>query len=170
MSRRLIRYIAIIGTISLAACTSGAQTDETAADETAADETAVEKASPSNPITQQEVEQTTQEFINALRAGDATALPNRYADDGVFVSASGKFDSGDAIKTFWTDAAKAGKGKSLQVTVDKFGASGDLAYAFTRFTGGVTAPGGYTLQVWQRGADGVARIVSQISIPDAAIK
>jgi len=167
MSRRLNRLIAIIATISLAACTSGAQTDQTAAEGTAA-ETA-EKASPPAPITQQEVEQTTQEFINALRAGDISALPNRYADDGVFVSASGKFD-GDAIRTFWADAAKAGKGKQLEVTFDKFGADGNLAYAFTRFKGGVTASGGYTLQVWQRGTDGQARIVAQISIPDMAIK
>ena len=166
MARRLTCFIAIISGISLA-CTSGAQTNESAAEDTAGDTT--EQASLA-PITQQEIEQNTQQFSNALRTGNANALPDRFADDGVLISASGKLDGGDAIRTFWADAAKAGKSTEHQVKIEKFGADEKMAYVLSRFTGGVTAAGGYTLQVWQRGADGQPRIVAQVSMPDAVIK
>ena len=166
MSPRLTRIIGIIGTISLAACAPAADTEETAADDAA-----MEKAAPASaPITQQETEQLTEAFIAALRTGDATKIPDEYTSDGIFVSARGRLDGNDAIRGLWTEAAMKSAGQTLQVKQEKFGASGDLAYVFSRFTGGVTAPSGYTLQVLQRQSDGSAKIVAQISIPDAPAK
>jgi ketosteroid isomerase-like protein len=164
MSQRVIRFIGIMGTASLAACTPSADTDNAAVEDTTA-----EMASAPAPVTQQEVEQSINTFLAALHAGDTAALPNRYAPDATFVTARGKLD-GDAVRAFWMDAVKAGQGRSQEVTTVKFGASGDMAYLLGRYTGGITSPSGHTLQVWQKQADGKVSIVAQVSVPDPAAK
>jgi ketosteroid isomerase-like protein len=121
---------------------------------------------PPPPITQAVVEQAVQELTSALVAGDAAKVGTGYKADAVLVSARGKVDTSAGIEAFWAGALKGGAGKNLKLAVEKWGASGDLAYSLSRFTGGITASSGYVLAVSERQADGSLKTVAQVSIPD----
>jgi len=118
------------------------------------------------PITQQEVDEYSNRVNASIRNGDTAALNTVYADDAVMVSARGKVEGGGALVGFWAERVRAGAGKTLQAETVKFGSSGDLAWALSRFTGGVTAPAGHTLRVFQRQPDGSIRTVVQVAVPD----
>ena len=109
------------------------------------------------------------EGILGILRGQVIRRRTKSPSDATFVTARGKLE-GDAVRTFWTDAVKAGQGRSQEVTTVKFGASGDMAYLLGRYTGGITSPSGHTLQVWQRQADGTVSIVAQVSVPDPSAK
>jgi ketosteroid isomerase-like protein len=147
--------------VLLAACTS--------ADPAPQDDAAV-KASTPEPITQQQVEQAVQGFVQALRSGDATQTPTYCADDATFLSARGKIDTGANITAFWTEAVKGNAGKDLELHPLKWGSSGDLAWSLSHYVGGITAPRGHVLAVMQRQADGSLKIVAQVSIPEPPAK
>jgi len=162
MLTRLIRFIGVVGCVTVVACAPSGDTSD-AAQATTEEMTASQPA----PITQQELEAQTDAFTASVRAGDTTALGNAYASDAVFISARGKLEGNDAIVAFWKEAAASGAGKSLEAHSLKFGTSGDFAWLLNRFTGGVTAPAGHTLRVFQRQADGSVKTLVQLSIPDA---
>ncbi|MGH7459625.1 MAG: YybH family protein, partial [Longimicrobiales bacterium] len=107
---------------------------------------------------------------NGMHNGDASVASTLYAADATLVSARGKVDTEPAITTFWTEAIKGGAGKTLALHPLKFGSSGDLAWALHHYVGGITAPTGHVLTVYQRQADGSVKVVSQVSIPEAAAK
>lgn len=151
MTVRLSRSTALILGVVLASCAPAKDT------------------APAAPvaITQAEIEKSTQDQVGALAAGDAAKSGAAYATDAVFISARGRIDSQAAITSFWTEALKTpGAAKNLKLELVKWGASGDLAYSLSRFTGGITAPSGYVLAASQRQADGSLKIVMQVSIPD----
>jgi len=133
-------------------------------------EMAPEAPPPPPPITQQMADSANTTFIAALRAGDGSAAGAYYANDAVFISARGKVESQAAITAFWTEAIKGGAGKALELHPLKFAASGDMAWQLSHFTGGITAPSGHVLAVFQRQADGSVKLVAQVSIPEAAAK
>jgi len=161
MYSRFIRFIGAVGCVTVVACAPSEDAGDTA--EAGADEmVAIQPV----PITQQEVDAQTDAFIAAVRNGDTTALGSVYAADASMVSARGKLDGNEAIVAFWTEATKGGAGKSLETQPLKFGSSGDLAWSLNRFTGGVTAPAGHTLRVFQRQPDGSIKTLVQLSIPD----
>jgi len=166
MFSRHIRFIGVVACVTLTACAPSADNTDNAAATDAAEMT------PSQPaaLTQQEVEAASDAFTAAVRNGDTTALGNGYTSDAVFVSARGKLEGNDAISAFWKDAVKSGAGKSLEAQTLKFGSSGDIAWMLNRFTGGVTAPAGHTLRVFQRQPDGSIKTLVQLSIPDAPAK
>jgi ketosteroid isomerase-like protein len=159
---RLSRILGLLSLTLAVACNPQPDTDD------AAQEDAPDAASSSPPITQQQVEDARTRMVDALRSGNGASTADLYDSDAMFVSARGKFEGRDAITAFWTDALKAGAGQSLQAPVVKWGASGDLAYSISRFTGGVTASSGHTLMVYQRQADGTLKVLAQFSVPDAA--
>lgn len=164
MYTRVIRYLGVVSCVALVACAQ----DDQPAEQAEGAQTGAEMASPSDraPITQQEVAAFSDHSDAAIRDGDTAVFRNFYTDDAVMVSARGKVEGAPALITFWKDAVAAGKGKSLQTELLKFGTDGDLAWALNRFTGGVTAPAGHTLRVFQRQPDGSLRTVVQLSIPD----
>ena len=166
MFSRPIRFVGVVACVTAAACARGADTDQ---DTQNAAEMPASQPAPV-PLTQQEVEAVSDAFTAAVRNGDTTALGNGYTSDAVFVSARGKLEGNDAIAAFWKDAVKQGVGKSLEAQTLKFGSSGDLAWLLNRFTGGVTAPAGHTLRVFQRQPDGSIKTLVQLSIPDAPAK
>jgi ketosteroid isomerase-like protein len=146
------------------ACVSETPPAEEAVDEPAVAEPAA--ASEPAPITQQDVEAYAERADAAIRTGDTAAFNNFYADDALMISARGRVEGGAALAAFWRDAVATGSGRSLQSEILKFGSDRDLAWALSRFTGGVTAPAGHTLRVFQRQADGSLRTVVQLSMPD----
>jgi len=161
MSPRLISLAVVVGWIAFAACAPDDETAppaDTVAEPAAADEPA--------PITQEEVDAFSDRVNALIRDGDTAALNTVYTDDVVMVSARGKMEGSDALVAFWTERVRAGAGKSLQAETLKFGSNGDMAWALSHFTGGVTAPSGHTLRVFQRQPDGSIRTVVQLSIPD----
>lgn len=125
---------------------------------------------PPPAITQAVVEQSVQELTGALVAGDVAKVGTGYKADAVLISARGKVDTSAGIESFWAAALKGGAGKNLKLTTEKWGASGDLAYSLSRFTGGITASSGYVLAVSERQADGSLKTVAQVSIPDPPAK
>ncbi|MHB0963610.1 MAG: YybH family protein [Gemmatimonadaceae bacterium] len=130
-----------------------------------------ESAAAPPPITQQTVEAAVQATVAALNAGDASKVGESFTTDATFINARGKFDSAAGIAAFWAEALKTpGAGKDLKVELVKWGTSGDLAYSVSRFTGGVTAPTGYTVAISQRQPDGSMKTVAQVSIPDPPAK
>ena len=161
MFTRLSRSFVVVCVV-LTACAPADDTDEATQNAGAND-----SATASPAVTQQDVEQGGQSIVNALRAGDGAAAATHYSSDAVFVSARGKVDGATAIGDFWTKAAANGAGKGLTLETVKWGASGDIAYSLSRYTGGMTAPTGHVLAVMQRQADGTLKTVAQISIPDA---
>jgi ketosteroid isomerase-like protein len=121
---------------------------------------------PPPPISQATVEQSVQDTVAALAAGDAAKAGAMYASDATFMNARGKFDGQAGIQTFWAEALKAGAGKGLALQTVKSGTSGDLAYTVSRFTGGITASSGYTVGITERQPDGSLKIIVQMSLPD----
>ena len=108
-----------------------------------------------------------QTVIAALVAGDAAKVGSSFKADAVLISARGKVDTQAGIEAFWAGALKTpGTGKDLKQEIVKWGASGDMAYLVSRFTGGITATSGYVLSVSERQPDGSLKIVAQVSIPD----
>ncbi|MGH7466625.1 MAG: nuclear transport factor 2 family protein [Longimicrobiales bacterium] len=160
MIGRSIRTSTLAGVVLLAACT--------AASETATQDDAALKASEPVPITQGQADEAVNSFVAMLRTGDATQAGNYYAPDATFISARGKVESEAAIAGFWAEAVKGGAGKTLELHPLKFGASGDLAWQLSHFTGGITTPTGHVLAVYQRQADGSIKLVAQVSIPESA--
>jgi ketosteroid isomerase-like protein len=123
------------------------------------------------PIDQTAVTQMVADITAALAAGDIARVGTGYAEDAVLVNARGRTDTRAGIEAFWAGALKAaGTGKDLKLEVVKWGASGDLAYSLSRFTGGITAGSGYVLGVVERQADGSLKTVAQVSIPDPPAK
>ena len=126
-----------------------------------------EPAAAPPPITQQNVEEAAQATVAALNAGDAVKVGESYSSDATFINARGKYDSAAGITQFWAAALKTPSvGKDLKLEMVKWGTSGDLAYSVSRFTGGITAPTGYTVAISQRQPDGSMKTVVQVSIPD----
>lgn len=125
---------------------------------------------PPPALTQAVVDQEIQKTVAALSAGDAAAASAGWASDGVFINARGKYETQAGIQAFWTEALKSGAGKGLKLETVKFGASGDMAYAVSRFSGGITAPSGHTIVVVQRQADGSLKTLVQFSLPDPPAK
>ncbi|MBI5601649.1 MAG: nuclear transport factor 2 family protein [Gemmatimonadetes bacterium] len=155
MYARLSRTIPAVLVVAVASCAAPAKE---------------EPAAPP-PITQQSVEESVQATVAALNAGDAAKVGQSFTDDAVFINARGKYDSAAGITAFWTEALKTpGAGKDLKLEIVKWGASGDMAYSVSRFTGGVTAPTGYVVAVSQRQPDGSMKTVAQVSIPDPPVK
>ncbi len=163
MSGLTSRNYRLFGAVmALAACSGAA--------DTATQDDAALKASEPTPITQQQADEAQQAFTTALRNGDASQAGSYYGADATFISARGKVETQAAISTFWSEAIKGGAGKSLELHPLKFGASGDLAWSLSHFTGGITAPTGHVLAVYQRQADGSLKVVAQVSIPETAAK
>ena len=107
----------------------------------------------------------------ALVAGDIAKIGSAYTDDAVLVTARGKIETRAGIEAFWTQALKApGAGKDLKMERLKTGTSGDLAWALSRFTGGITAGSGHVLGIMQRQADGSLKMVAQVTVPDPPAK
>ncbi len=156
MSARLSRSIPAALFVAVASCSAPAKEEPVAAPP---------------PITQQSVEQAMQATVAALNAGDAAKAGESYAADATFINARGKFDSAAGITEFWAAALKnPNAGKDLKLEIVKWGTSGDLAYSVSRFTGGITAPTGYTVAISQRQSDGAMKTVAQVSIPDPPAK
>jgi uncharacterized protein (TIGR02246 family) len=123
------------------------------------------------PIAQADVDAGIQQTVAALSARDAAKAAAAYTPDAVFVNARGKFETQQAIQSFWAEALKApDAGKDLKLDVVKWGASGDMAYSLSRFTGGITAGSGHVLAVHVRQPDGSMQTVAQVSIPDPAAR
>jgi len=157
MIRQLLRGIPVIAfAAGVAACSPAAPPAQT---------TAPAPSAPP-PISQAAVEQSVQDTVAALAAGDAAKAGAMYAADAMFLNAQGRFDTQAGIQAFWTEALKAGAGKDLALESVKSGTSGDLAYTVSRFTGGVTASSGYTVAITERQADGSLKVVVQVSLPD----
>jgi uncharacterized protein (TIGR02246 family) len=156
MNARLFRTIPATLFVAVASCAAPAKEEPAAAPP---------------PITQQSVEEAVQATVAALNAGDAAKAGESYADDATFINARGKYDSATGITEFWTAALKTpNAGKDLKLEIVKWGASGDMAYTVSRFTGGITAATGYTLAISQRQPDGSMKTVAQVSIPDPPAK
>lgn len=156
MNARLSRTIPAVFFVAVASCAAPAKEEPAAAPP---------------PITQQTIDASVQATVAALNAGDAAKVGQSFTDDAVFINARGKYDSAAGITAFWTEALKTpGAGKDLKLEIVKWGASGDMAYSVSRFTGGVTAPSGYVVAVSQRQADGSMKTVAQVSIPDPPAK
>lgn len=159
MLRQILHGIPVIALAAgMTACSPAAPPPDTAA----------QAPSAPPPISQAAVEQSAQDLVAALAAGDATRAGAMYATDAVFLNAQGRFDTQTGIEAFWTEALKAGAGKDLALEPVKSGTSGDLAYAVNRFTGGITASSGYTVAITERQPDGSLKIVVQVSLPDPA--
>lgn len=156
MNARLSRTIPAALFVAVASCAAPAKEEPAAAPP---------------PITQQTVEEALQATVAALNAGDAAKAGASYAADAIFINARGKYDSASGITEFWTAALKTpNAGKDLKLEIVKWGTSGDLAYSVSRFTGGITAPTGYTVAISQRQPDGSLKTVAQVSIPDPPVK
>jgi len=156
MIRQLLRGIPVgVLAATMAAC-SPAQTTAPAAAAPA----------PPPPIAAAVIEQHVQDMVAALAAGDTAKAGSMYAADATFVNARGKFDTQTGIQAFWTEAVKSGAGKGLTLETVKSGASGELAYTVSRFTGGITATSGYTVAISERQPDGSIKVIVQVSIPD----
>ncbi len=152
MNARLSRTIPTALYIALASCTAPSKEEPAA-------------APPA--ITQKTVEDAVQATVAALNAGNAAKVGESYAADATFLNARGKYDSSAGITEFWTAALKTpNAGKDLKLEIVKWGASGDIAYSVSRFTGGITAPTGYSVAISQRQPDGSMKTVVQVSIPD----
>jgi ketosteroid isomerase-like protein len=154
---------ALLLVAALAACNTSAEQATPAT-------TGETKASAPAPITQQDVEKSTQDIVAALRAGDAAAVAQNYTAEGAFISARGKVEGTQAVQDFWAAATKDGAGKNLNINVLKWGTAGDLAWSIGDYTGGITAPEGNVLTVMQRQADGSLKVVAQASVPKPAAK
>ena len=123
------------------------------------------------PITRSTIDEAMQSAVAALAAHDTAKASAIYAPDAVFVNSRGTFETQAGIQAFWTEALKTpNAGKNLKQEIVKWGASGDLAYSLSRFTGGITAGSGHVLAVSQRQPDGSMKTVVQVSIPDPARK
>lgn len=152
------RSIVGLAMVLMAGCESSGEMEDVAA------------APASPPISQQQADSATNAFVAALRAGDASQTSAYYSPDAVFISGRGRVDSQGAIAAFWTEALKSGAGKALELHPLKFAASGDMAWQLSHFTGGITAPTGHVLAVFQRQADGTVKLVAQVSIPETPAK
>jgi ketosteroid isomerase-like protein len=158
MTVRLLQSVPLVAVLISAACAAPAPPPPPPA------------PAPPPAITQADVETSVQSLTAALVAGDMAKVGNGYAADATLISARGKVDTSAGIEAFWATALKSGAGKDLKLGVEKWGASGDLAYSLSRFTGGITATSGYVLAVTERQADGSMKIVAQVSIPDPPAK
>jgi ketosteroid isomerase-like protein len=161
MYSRLSRLLGVVGCVAFTACAPADQTP--AADQASEPAAAAEPA----PITQQEVDAFSSTVNGYIRDGDTASLHNVYTDDAIMVSARGKTEGGQALVEFWKASVQAGQGKTLSGETVKFGSNGELAWQLSRFTGGVTAPSGHSLRVFQRQPDGGLRVVVQVAVPDA---
>lgn len=156
MNARLSRTIPAALLVAVSSCTAPAKEEPAAAPP---------------PITQQIVDDAIQATVAALNAGDAAKVGESFTADATFINARGKYDSAAGITAFWTEALKTpGAGKDLKLEIVKWGASGDMAYSVSRFTGGITAPTGYVVAISQRQPDGSMKTVAQVSIPDPPAK
>ncbi len=156
MMVRLSRSVPAVLLAAVAACTTPAN-----------EAPAASKPAPPAPITQEQVEQAIQGAVTALNAGDVAKAGATYAADAIFVNARGKYETETGITAFWAAALKTpSAGKNLKLEIVKWGTSGDMAYSVSRFTGGITAPTGYSFAVALRQPDGSLKTVAQVSIPD----
>lgn len=122
--------------------------------------------SPPSPISQAAIEQTVQDTVAALVAGDAAKAGAMYAADAVFLNVRGKFETQTAIEAFWAEYVKTGGAKGLVLETVKSGTSGELAYSVSRFTHTTTALSGHTVTVSERQPDGSLKIVVHMNLPD----
>lgn len=128
-------------------------------------------APPALPITRATLDETLQATVAAITSGDAAKVGASYSTDATLINARGRFDSQLAITRFWVDGLKSPMaGKNLNIAIERWGTSGDIAYTLSRFTGGVTAPSGYVLSISKRRTDGTLKTVIQVSIPDPPAK
>ncbi len=115
------------------------------------------------------------DWLPALKAGDAAKIAAPYADDGIFVSATGATVKGrDAIARLYVDRiAQMGKILSGELLQDGITRQGSLIYEWGHATlqvareGGTPAQsGGRYLTVWQQNRAGRWEIVRNLSLPD----
>jgi hypothetical protein len=151
------RILALAAAVALAGCTPMEESSANAG-----------AAAPAAPLSQQEAELFLNTFVSEVRVGDTTKLSSYFAPYATFISPRGRIDSRDSIVKFWSEAVKAGAGKTLELHPARFGSGGNVAWQLSHFTGGVTAPTGYVLTVLQREPDGAVKAVAQLSVPDAA--
>ncbi len=115
------------------------------------------------------------DWLPALKAGDAAKIAAPYADDGIFVSATGAAVKGrDAIARLYVDrVAQMGKVLGGELLQDGMTRQGSLIYEWGHATlqvareGGAPAKsGGRYLTVWQQNRSGRWEIVRNLSLPE----
>jgi uncharacterized protein (TIGR02246 family) len=120
------------------------------------------------------IEEANAAWIRAMKQGDAAATAEPYADDAVFVTASGESVRGRvAIEKLMRDRfASSGRAVSGTITEDGLTAEGTRIYEWghvsmqlARGDAKPTESKGRYLTVWAADASGHWRIVRNISLP-----
>lgn len=126
------------------------------------------------PGARRDIKAANDAWIPALQRQDAAALAEPYADDSVFVTATGASASGrDGIERLMRDRFAAGRVVDGTLTQDGVRMEGALVYEWghARLTvaganGATSTSRGRYVTVWKRGADGRWRIWRNLSLPD----
>lgn len=125
------------------------------------------------PVARAEIETANKEWLPAMEARDAAAIAKPYADDGVFVAATGAIAKGrPAIEQMMRERFET-MGKVIRGSLEQDGLTrqGTLIYEWGHATLEIAGPGGNSrstgryLTVWQASPDGHWRIVRNLSLP-----
>ncbi len=113
-------------------------------------------------------------WLPAMKARDANAIAAPYADDGIFVAATGTVATGrDAIARLMRERFATGTVLSGELVQDGLTRQGTMIYEWGHATWTVAAGGkpptqarGRYLTVWRRSAAGRWQIARNLSLPD----
>jgi uncharacterized protein (TIGR02246 family) len=119
------------------------------------------------------VKKANDDWVEAMKTGDAAAIAAAYADDAVFIGIDGTCLQGRAAieKLYATRFEQAGHASSTKINSKAITVDGDLAYesgdaemGFVK-DGKPVVRGGRYLTVWQRQASGDWKITRNIVLP-----
>ena len=120
------------------------------------------------------IKQANDAWVPALKQQDAAAIAEAYADDGVFVTATGQVATGRAaIENLMKDRFAAGRVLSASLEQDGIRKEGALIYEWGHATSDVRTPTGKVvrgtgryLTVWKADAGGRWQIIRNLSLVD----
>ncbi len=113
-------------------------------------------------------------WLPAMKAQDATAIAEPYADDGIFVGPTGAVATGrDGVARLMRERfARTGRVKNGQLAQDGMTRQGAFIYEWGHATlelegqGGPLQSRGRYLTVWRKNAAGRWQIIRNLSLPD----
>jgi uncharacterized protein (TIGR02246 family) len=126
-----------------------------------------------DPKLERAVRKANEEWVAAVKSGDAATIAAPYADDAVFILADGTCVRGRAEieKMYRAGFERAGVASSARIVSKRLVVDGDLAYEsgygeVGRMKEGKSATsGGRYLTVWRRTAEGEWKIIRNVVLP-----
>jgi len=130
-------------------------------------------AGSGDPKLERAVRKANEEWMAAVKTGDAATIAAPYADDAVFIMVDGTCIRGRAEieKMYRERFERGGVAASARIDSKKLVIDGDLAYEsgygeIGRIKEGkVSTSGGRYLTVWQRTAGGEWKIIRNVVLP-----